>query len=148
MDEKKFAQLQVAAAFLVGLVFAMGLGISGMTQPQKVLGFLTTGSGWDPSLMFVMLGAIPVHFLSYQWIKGRKSPLLDTKWHVPTSREIRKPLVVGSLLFGLGWGIGGFCPGPALTSAGALQKEALVFVVTMTMGMVLYRVYQRLTAKG
>lgn len=148
MSQTKEKQLQIAAAFLVGFVFAMGLSISGMTQPQKVLAFLTIGEGWDPSLMFVMMGAIPVHFLSYRFIKGKPSPLFDTKWHVPNSKDVTKPLIIGSLLFGLGWGLGGFCPGPALTSAGAFNREALVFVVMMTFGMILYRIFQKITAKG
>lgn len=143
MKNNNLKQKQTAAAFVVGFVFALGLGISGMTQPEKVISFLRLGSGWDPSLMFVMLGAIPVHFVVYRFIKGKTSPLFDTKWHVPTSREINKPLIVGSLLFGLGWGLGGFCPGPAIASGGALQKEALVFLVTMTLGMLLYRKYSQ-----
>lgn len=148
MRDNVRANLQVVMSFVVGFVFAIGLGISGMTQPQKVLGFLTFGENWDPSLMFVMLGAIPVHFISYRLIRGRTSPLFDTKWHVPSSKEITKPLIIGAILFGFGWGIGGFCPGPAITSAGAMQKEALVFIVTMTLGMVLYRLYSKMTAKG
>lgn len=134
---------RVGAAFLVGLVFSLGLGISGMTQPQKVVGFLQLGSGWDPSLMFVMMGAIPVHAIVYYWIRNKKSPLFDSKWHVPTSKEITKPLVVGSALFGFGWALGGYCPGPALTSLGAGSRSAMVFVGFMVIGMILQRAYQR-----
>lgn len=147
MASKEMKQKQVMAAFAVGLIFAIGLGISGMTQPEKVIGFLRLGEGWDPSLMFVMLGAIPVHLIVYRLVKGRSSPLFDNRWHLPTSREINKPLVIGGLLFGLGWGLGGFCPGPALSSGGALQKEALVFLVTMTIGMLLHKQYQKLTTQ-
>ncbi|MBO9667544.1 MAG: YeeE/YedE family protein [Bdellovibrio sp.] len=134
---------QVIAAFSVGLIFSLGLGISGMTQPQKVIGFLQLGEGWDPSLMFVMMGAIPVHALVYYFVRGKKTPLFDSKWHVPTSREITKPLVIGSALFGFGWALGGFCPGPALTSAGAGAPSAVIFVIFMFVGMILRRVYQR-----
>lgn len=134
---------RVGMAFIVGLVFSLGLGVSGMTQPQKVIGFLQLGSGWDPSLIFVMLGAIPVHAIVYFLIRSKKSPFFDTKWHVPTSREITKPLVVGSMLFGFGWALGGYCPGPALTSMGAGSRTAILFVAFMFIGMVLQRMYQR-----
>ena len=144
----KTSMKQTGAAFVVGLIFAIGLGVSGMTQPQKVIGFLQLGEGWDPSLMFVMIGAIPVHMLSYRWMKGHRTPLLDTQWHVPASKEVTRPLVVGSALFGLGWGLGGFCPGPALTSAGAGQEMAIYFVIAMLAGMGLYRLYARFTVKG
>lgn len=131
--------LQIVVAFIVGIMFAVGLAVSGMTQPQKVLGFLRLGPGWDPSLMFVMLGAIPIHALAYRLFIRRSSPLLDVQWHVPTGKEITKPLIVGSLLFGLGWGLGGYCPGPGLTSMGAGSGSATVFVGFMLIGMFLYR---------
>lgn len=140
---KKYAQMQTLVAFLVGLLFAIGMGISGMTQPQKVIGFLELGPGWDPSLMFVMGGALIVHTLSYRLIRGRKSPLLDTQWHVPQSKEITKPLIIGSALFGLGWGLGGYCPGPGIASVGAGQMTALVFVIAMLAGMFAFRFYDK-----
>lgn len=145
MSENNMKNKQIFAAFIVGFIFSIGLGISGMTQPEKVISFLRIGEGWDPSLMFVMLGAIPVNFIVYRMVKGRSKPVFDNKWHVPTSREINKPLIIGSLLFGLGWGLGGFCPGPALASAGAMKTEALVFVATMTLGMFAFRKYTKLT---
>ncbi|WP_347358432.1 DUF6691 family protein [Bdellovibrio sp.] len=141
MDNKNLQQAMMA--FVAGLVFAVGLGVSGMTQPQKVIGFLQLGTGWDPSLMFVMIGAIPVHMISYRWMRGRPSPLFDTRWHVPQSKEITMPLLVGSGLFGLGWGLGGFCPGPGLASLGAGQTAAFYFVPAMLVGMVLYHLYTR-----
>ncbi|WP_374079041.1 DUF6691 family protein [Bdellovibrio bacteriovorus] len=144
MNRRK--NLQALTAFVVGLLFALGLAISGMTQPQKVLGFLTIGSGWDPSLMFVMLGAIPVHALSYRWIRGKKSPLFDTKWHVPQNKDITMPLIVGSALFGVGWGLAGYCPGPALTSLGAGGEKVFYFVAAMSAGMLLYRLYTKVTS--
>ncbi|WP_255490230.1 YeeE/YedE family protein [Bdellovibrio sp. KM01] len=139
----KRQHVQAGASFIVGLIFALGLGISGMTQPQKVIGFLQLGQGWDPSLMFVMLGAIPVNAVVYFLIRRKTSPLLDTRWHVPTSREITKPLMIGSALFGFGWALGGYCPGPALTSLGAGSRSAILFVVFMFLGMILQRGYQR-----
>lgn len=144
--EKRYFQ-QAALAFVAGLIFAIGLAISGMTQPQKVIGFLQLGAGWDPSLMFVMMGAIPVHMMSYRWMRGRPSPLLDTRWHVPQSEKITKPLLVGAGLFGLGWGLGGFCPGPGLASLGAGQELAIYFVPAMLAGMGLYRLSVRVFNK-
>ncbi|MDX9730447.1 MAG: YeeE/YedE family protein [Bdellovibrionales bacterium] len=138
-------------ALVVGFVFALGLGISGMTQPQKVIGFLDVFGAWDPSLVFVMIGAIAVHFVTYRLIRRRSSPLLSPQWHVPTKREVTPALVIGSVLFGVGWGLGGFCPGPAIVSlAGVsefasglgsgfgLQARPVVFVVSMVAGMVLF----------
>ena len=127
------------AALVVGFIFALGLGVSGMTQPQKVVGFLDLFGNWDPSLIFVMLGAILVHLVTYKLIMKRKSPLLSPKWHVPTKREITKPLVFGSFLFGVGWALGGFCPGPAVTSLASFQSRAVIFVVSMLVGMFLFK---------
>lgn len=127
------------AAYVVGLVFALGLGLSGMTQPQKVLGFLDLFGHWDPSLIFVMGGAVGVHFITYRLIRRRPSPLFDTNWHVPTSRDITGRLVIGSVLFGIGWGIAGFCPGPALTSLATLTLKPWVFVGALLVGMLVYQ---------
>ncbi|MCX7978818.1 MAG: YeeE/YedE family protein, partial [Bdellovibrionaceae bacterium] len=134
-------------AFLVGFLFSIGLAVSGMTQPQKVIGFLDLTGNWDPSLMFVMLGAIPVHFLSYLWIKGKPSPVFDTKWHYPTNKTIDKFLIGGSALFGVGWGLGGYCPGPALASVLTGKVNVLVFVLTMTLGMLVWRLLDPRTRK-
>lgn len=127
------------AALVVGYIFAIGLGVSGMTQPQKVVGFLDLFGEWDPSLVFVMLGAIVVHFAVYKLIRRRKSPLLSTDWHVPTKKEITPALVIGALLFGIGWGLGGFCPGPAVTSLASFETKPFIFVVSMLAGMLLFR---------
>ena len=138
---------QVASSFLVGFIFALGLGLAGMTQPQKVIGFLDVMGQWDPSLAFVMLGAIPVHYFSHLFLRGRKSPLFDMQFHMPTRKDITPSLIIGGALFGLGWGIGGFCPGPALTSVGSLKPSVLIFVLAMTAGMFLFRIYQDLFQK-
>jgi uncharacterized membrane protein YedE/YeeE len=129
----------VLAAFLVGFVFAIGLGLSGMTQPQKVVGFLDLFGHWDPSLIFVMGGAVLVHFVTYRLIRKRNSPLLSAQWHVPTKQEITPALVIGSLIFGIGWGLGGFCPGPAVTSLAIFDGRPFVFDVSMLAGMGIFR---------
>lgn len=127
------------AALVVGFIFALGLGISGMTQPQKVIGFLDLFGNWDPSLIFVMAGAIAVHLVSYRIIRKRKSPLLSMKWHVPTKTEITPALVLGAVIFGIGWGLAGFCPGPAVTALASLSVKPLVFVISMIFGMLIFR---------
>jgi uncharacterized protein len=130
-------------ALVVGFIFAIGLGISGMTQPQKVVGFLDLFGSWDPTLMFVMIGAIAVHFITYRIARHRKSPFLSTQWHVPTKKDITPSLVVGSVLFGVGWGLGGFCPGPAVTSLASFEVKPLVFVGSMLVGMMLFQVLDK-----
>lgn len=130
-------------AWIVGLIFALGLGLSGMTQPQKVVGFLDIFGSWDPSLMFVMVGAISVHFIMYIIIRKRPLPLFEMKWHVPTSKEITPALMIGSFLFGIGWGLGGFCPGPAVTSLASFEVRPLIFVLSMLAGMYLYRLVDK-----
>ncbi len=127
------------STFFVGFIFSIGLGISGMTNPQKVIGFLDIFGTWDPSLMFVMLGAVGVHFVTYKIIRKRESPLLSTYWHVPQKTEITRSLVVGSLLFGIGWGLAGFCPGPAITSLASGHQVPIVFVISMITGMFLFK---------
>ncbi|WP_201244253.1 DUF6691 family protein [Halochromatium salexigens] len=99
--------------FLSGTLFAVGLGVSGMTLPQKVIGFLDLGGHWDPSLAFVMAGSAGVYLLFYRWIKQRSSPLFDTEFHIPTRHDIDQRLLVGAALFGVGWGLVGLCPVPA-----------------------------------
>ena len=124
------------SALGAGVLFGAGLGISGMTQPAKVLGFLDVTGRWDPSLMFVMMGAMMVHFVLARLIGRRGTPLFDTRFHMPTLRSIDRSLVLGSALFGVGWGLGGLCPGPALVTLGSGSASALVFVATMAAGMV------------
>lgn len=122
---------------LAGVVFAVGLAISGMTLPEKVIGFLNVSGDWDPSLAFVMGGAIAVHLTAHRLLGRRKKPLLAEIFHLPTRSDVDAKLLVGAALFGVGWGLGGFCPGPALVSAAAGQRDALLFVVAMTVGMLL-----------
>ncbi len=127
------------SALAVGFIFALGLGLSGMTQPQKVIGFLDLFGHWDPSLIFVMVGAILVHFVLYKLIRKRKSPLLSTHWHVPTKKEITPALIIGAFIFGVGWALGGFCPGPAITSLASFDKTSFIFVISMLAGMFLFK---------
>ena len=130
------------SALGAGLVFGVGLGLSGMTQPPKVIAFLDVFGAWDPSLMFVMMGAIAVHFGLSRLIRRRERPLLDARFHLPTARDIDGRLVVGSAVFGLGWGLGGFCPGPAIVTLGSGAMAAIVFVAAMAAGMALQYVLQ------
>jgi uncharacterized membrane protein YedE/YeeE len=125
-------------SFLVGLIFAIGLGLAGMTQPQKIIGFLDVFGSWDPSLLFVMAGAVGIHFASYRLIRKRNSPILSVKWEVPTSGEVTKPLLLGSFIFGVGWGLSGFCPGPALVSLASGEGGVFLFVIGMIAGLILF----------
>ena len=136
-NEKK--GLQSGASFFSGLLFALGLGVSGMTDTTKVIGFLTLDSDWNPALMLVMGGAIVVHFILYQVVKKRKSPFLSEIFHIPTRKDFTFRLVVGSILFGLGWGLGGVCPGPGLVSIFSGTPEILAFVGSMFGGMLLWQ---------
>lgn len=129
---------QNLVAFAVGFIFAVGLALSGMTQPQKVIGFLDPWN-WDPALLFVMLGALLVHMLTYPLIRKRASPLLDTKWHVPTRNDVTPRLVVGAAIFGAGWGLGGFCPGPGVTSLASGDLRTVLFVAAMIAGMLAFQ---------
>lgn len=124
--------------FLVGLVFGLGLIVSGMTDPGKVQGFLDLAGLWDPSLAFVMGGAIAVGVFAFVLARGRTRSVLGGAMHLPSATAIDRRLVIGSLVFGAGWGLAGFCPGPAIVSAGAGQPKALAFVLAMLAGMWLF----------
>jgi uncharacterized membrane protein YedE/YeeE len=122
-------------SFLAGLVFGLGLIISGMANPAKVLGFLDLGGRWDPSLAFVMAGAIGVGAIAFAVARRRTRSLLGAAMRLPSLQSIDRRLLVGSVVFGIGWGIAGFCPGPALVAVGMGQAKALVFVIAMLAGM-------------
>lgn len=130
---------RLISAFSAGLVFALGLGISGMTDANKVIGFLNLAGDWDPSLAFVMVGAISVHLLLYRLILRRQSPFFSDRFHIPTRRDINPHLVGGAALFGMGWGLGGFCPGPGLVSLMGYGSAPGVFVVFMLGGMLVHK---------
>ncbi len=125
-------------SFVSGVVFALGLGIGGMTQPAKVIGFLDFAGNWDPSLAFVMIGAISVHAFLYRVISKRPSPLFSPAFSLPTRTNIDLSLVGGAVIFGLGWGLAGFCPGPVLTSLASGNFSPVIFSVGMIAGMLLY----------
>jgi uncharacterized membrane protein YedE/YeeE len=129
--------------FGVGLLFGLGLILAGMTDPSKVLGFLDLAGLWDPSLAFVMGGAILVSLGAFTLAKKRTTSLLGGAMQMPTSRDIDQRLVTGSLLFGAGWGLAGFCPGPALVSLGTGNPKAVVFVTAMLAGMALFEMLER-----
>ena len=133
--------------FLVGLLFGLGLLLSGMTDPGKVIGFLDLSGMWDPSLAFVMGGAIAVGFFAFALAKKRTSSFLGGALHLPTSSQIDKRLLIGSALFGAGWGTAGFCPGPGLVSMAAGQPKAAVFVVAMLAGMLVFEMADRFIHK-
>jgi hypothetical protein len=129
--------------FFVGLLFGIGLLVSGMTDPAKVQGFLDLAGAWDPSLAFVMGGAILVGLVAFSVAKTRTRSLLGGAVHLPTSRDIDRRLVVGSLMFGAGWGLAGFCPGPGLVAMGAGEPKAALFVAAMVGGMLVFEVLDR-----
>jgi uncharacterized protein len=130
--------IQSLTVFLSGILFAIGLVLSGMTDADKVIGFLNLAGVWDPSLIFVMLGAVGAHLFTYRLILKRRSPLFAPTFYLPTRRDIDSRLIIGSALFGIGWGIGGFCPGPAIASVVTLGEEAVIFTVSMIVGMIIF----------
>lgn len=133
-------------SLLAGLVFGFGLILSGMADPAKVLGFLDLAGPWDPSLALVMVGAIAVGLVAFAVAKKRTKSLLGLDLKLPTARHIDRRLVGGSLLFGVGWGVAGFCPGPALTALGMGELKAFVFVAAMLLGMGLFELIERRAA--
>ena len=135
--------MTVLASLLAGLVFGLGLIVSGMADPAKVLGFLDLAGAWDPSLALVMAGAIAVGGLAFAVAKRRTVSFLGAAMKLPTSRDIDRRLLIGSVLFGIGWGVAGFCPGPGLVALGMGEVKALVFVVAMLLGMGAFELFER-----
>ena len=125
-------------SFLSGIVFALGLGISGMTRPIKVIGFLDFFGTWDASLAFVMVGAIAIYFFAYRMSRSMRAPLLGNEFSVPGRTDLDARLIVGAALFGAGWGLGGFCPGPAITSLASGSPAVVVVVASMVAGIYLH----------
>lgn len=125
--------------FAGGLVFGLGLWISGMSQPAKVLNFLDVTGTWDPSLLLVLGGAVCVTVIAFRFVTRRPLALFGGTLQLPASNDIDAPLVTGAVLFGIGWGIGGYCPGPALTALSTLGRDAIVFVLAMAGGALLHR---------
>ena len=134
----------VFTSLLAGLVFGLGLIVSGMANPAKVLGFLDLGGAWDPSLALVMGGAIAVGFFAFLIANKRSRSFLGAEMKLPRASHIDRRLVLGSLVFGIGWGIAGFCPGPGLVALGMGEPKALVFVAAMLVGMLGFEVVDKL----
>ena len=135
-------------AFAAGLIFGLGLIVAGMTNPAKIQGFLDIAGKWDPSLAFVMAGAIAVGVVAFALAGRRTSSALGLPMRLPSARAIDARLVVGSLLFGVGWGLAGFCPGPALVALGAGYAKAAVFVVAMLAGMGAFELIEHFRLRG
>lgn len=127
-----------AAGFACGVLFALGLVLGGMTQPSKVVGFLDFTGAWDPSLALVMGGALGTHALLRRFVTARPAPLLDSAFHVPSRRDLDARLVAGAAIFGVGWGLGGFCPGPAVVAFGGGAPAAFVVLPAMLAGMLVH----------
>lgn len=130
---------QMLAGLLTGVLFGIGLAVSQMTNPEKVLSFLTLVKGWDPSLLLVMGAAVPVTFIGYRLVSSSK-PLFDTKHYLPTNRAITKQLLTGGAIFGVGWGLAGYCPGPAIAGLTSGLAEPAIFLVAMIAGSQVARV--------
>jgi len=126
--------MQLAAAFATGIIFGFGLSISEMINPARVIGFLDIAGRWDPTLMFVMGGALAVTLPAFAFILRRAQPLLDGEFFLPTKRDIDRPLIFGAAIFGIGWGLGGFCPGPALAGLASGAPGVMLFVAAMVAG--------------
>ena len=135
--------MQILMALVAGLVFGLGLILSGMTNPAKVIGFLDLAGNWDPSLALVMAGAIAVSFVPFRMARNRSMALLGGPIRLPTASDIDRRLVLGSLAFGVGWGLAGYCPGPALASLLSGGAKPLLFVISMLAGMAIFELLQR-----
>lgn len=133
----------IFTSLLAGLVFGFGLIVSGMANPAKVLGFLDLTGAWDPSLALVMAGAIGVSFFAFLFAKKRTLSLIGADMKLPAGRTIDRRLVIGSALFGIGWGVAGFCPGPGLVALGLGEVKALIFVAAMLVGMVAFELLEK-----
>ena len=133
----------IFTSMLAGLVFGLGLIVSGMANPAKVLGFLDLTGAWDPSLALVMAGAIGVSFFAFLFAKKRTLSLIGADMKLPTGRTIDRRLLIGSTLFGIGWGVAGFCPGPGLVALGLGEVKALIFVAAMLAGMALFELLEK-----
>lgn len=136
------------ASLLCGLLFGTGLVIADMVNPARVLAFLDVLGNWDPSLALVMMGALVPSTFAYQWARRRQKPLLAGELHLPTARELDRPLLIGSALFGMGWGLAGVCPGPAIALLGTTSPYALAFFFAMVAGMLMHALLYRTLIKA
>lgn len=135
--------MKALVSFFVGLTFALGLGISGMTRPDIVQGFLDVFGSWDPRLMGVMIGAIGLHLFTYRLITKKPSPIYDSVFHLPKKESLDKRLILGAIIFGLGWGWAGICPGPGIVGLASGKMPFIIFVASMLVGMKTYQIFAR-----
>lgn len=129
--------MRVLSALLVGVLFGLGLTISGMINPAKIIAFLDIAGAWDPSLLVVMASALAVSFVGYRIVLAREKPVFEPSFQLPTKTQIDRPLLIGAALFGAGWGLAGLCPGPAISAAALGHGEIYVFLVALAAGMLL-----------
>ncbi len=140
--------MRLLICYLIGLVFGVGISISGMANPAKVLNFFDVAGNWDPSLAFVMGGALIVTFIGYRFVLKRPAPTLSETFQLPTRRDLDLPLIGGSAVFGVGWGIAGFCPGGALPALGTGRSEVIIFVVALLVGIIAAKALQSMLNRG
>lgn len=140
--------MRLVVTYLIGLVFGVGISISGMSDPAKVLNFFDLFGTWDPSLVFVMGGAVVTTFVGYKLVFGRSAPIIEERFALPTNRSLDARLIGGSAVFGIGWGISGFCPGGALPALGTGRWEVFAFTAALVAGIFLAQFLQRLGASS
>ena len=133
--------MQILFSFIASVLFGLGLAISGMLNPAKVIGFLDITGKWDPSLAFVMGSALVVTVFSFRWVLRRPTPIISDIFHLPTKKNLDGKLITGAAIFGVGWAVSGLCPGPALASVGFLDKNILIFVLALIIGSLLANVH-------
>ncbi len=132
---------QILSGLLAGALFGAGLAVSGMTDPNKVLAFLTLDSNWDPALLLVLASAVITSAIGYTVVNRRAAPLFDRNFHLPAKTTLDRRLLGGAAIFGVGWGVAGFCPGPAIVAALTLDIRAWLFLPAFVLGMVIYEVF-------
>lgn len=141
---QKKAGVRSFVAFACGILFAFGLSLGGMTDPRKIIGFLDILGQWDPQLLFVMIGALLVHIPAHIYMKKKSHPVLDDKKHIPLGKDISRDLIVGSVIFGVGWALSGYCPGGGIVASTDGNWPAVTFVIAMTVGMATHHFYKQL----
>lgn len=139
--------MKIFVALVSGLLFAIGLGVSGMTRPSKVLGFLDVSSTWDPSLAFVMIGGIAVYSVGYFFSRKRARPVFEEKFHVPQPAPVDRRLLLGAATFGVGWGLGGYCPGPGIVALPNAAGSTIAFVAAMLVAMSVFALVEARSRK-
>jgi len=139
--------MKYASCFILGLVFSVGLSISGMVNPNKIIGFLDIFGQWDPSLIFVMGGAALLNLILFKFILKRQNPIFESKFNFPQSNLVDWRLIAGSVIFGIGWGIGGVCPGPGIANLFLGKEEMIAFIISMLVGMAVFHQVNKILPK-